>query len=237
VAKIDSNSITYEVDDDGFLTDFDQWDENFATSAARKCGMGADLTDSHWQVIYWIRQHVVEFGVCPMADSTCHANDLHLQDLRELFPSGYLRGACRIAGIPYAEAVRGPVSLPAWARRSEPAVAPERREDVGGVGRKTYTVDVDGFLVHPEEWDEEYAAHRASEMKMPTLTARHWRVIRYLRNQFREAGSVPTIYRACEELAITLGELDELFPDGYHGGAVKIAGLRAATSRNASPQQ
>ncbi len=232
-----NNSITYEVDGDGFLLDFDQWDEDFAAAAARKCGMTSGLTDSHWQIIRWIRQHVVEFGVCPLADRTCRANDLQLKDLRDLFPSGYLRGACKIAGIPYDQGVRGPVSLPPWTRRRQAAVAPERRGDVGCVKRKTYSVDVHGFLVHPEEWDEEYAAHRASEMKMPALTARHWQIIWYLRHQFLEAGSLPTIYRTCEELAITLSELDELFPDGYHGGAVKIAGLCAATGPGTLPIQ
>ena len=61
----------YEVDEDGFLLDFDQWDDGFATETARKCGITSGLTDSHWRIIRWIRRHVQEFGVCPLADRTC----------------------------------------------------------------------------------------------------------------------------------------------------------------------
>jgi len=220
--------MAYEMDEDGFLLDFDRWGEDFATETARKCGITAGLTDRHWRVIGWIRRHVLEFGACPLADRTCRANGLQLRDLRELFPSGYLRGACRIAGITYDQGVRGPLALPLWAAESEPS------EDTEAVKRKAYTIDVRGFLVRPEEWDEEFAMSRASEMKMPALTDRHWKVIWFLRRRFHEAGSIPTIYETCEELATTLDEITELFPDGYHGGAVKIAGLRSKTGGSAS---
>jgi TusE/DsrC/DsvC family sulfur relay protein len=220
---------TYEVDEDGFLLNFNQWGEDFATETARKCGITSGLTDSHWRIIRWIRQHVQEFGVCPLADRTCRANGLQLGDLRELFPSGYLRGACRIAGITYDQGVGGPLTLPPWARRMESAAQTGSSESVGASGRKTFSVDVRGFLVYPEEWDEEFASYRALEMKMPALTDRHWRVIWFLRRRFHETGSIPTVYEVCEEMDITLDQLTELFPDGYHAGAVKIAGLRAAT--------
>jgi TusE/DsrC/DsvC family sulfur relay protein len=224
----------YEVDEDGFLLDFDQWDDGFATETARKCGITSGLTDSHWRIIRWIRRHVQEFGVCPLADRTCRANGLQLGDLRELFPCGYLRGACRIAGITYDQGVRGPLALPQWASRLESAAVSGPSEGVGAAGQKVFSIDVRGFLVRPEEWDEEFAIHRASEMKMPALTDRHWMVIWYLRRQFHDTGSIPTIYQTCEELDISLNQLDELFPDGYHGGAVKIAGLRSRTGRGAS---
>jgi tRNA 2-thiouridine synthesizing protein E len=219
----------FEVDEDGFLLDFNQWGEDFATETARKCGITSGLTESHWRIIRWIRRHVQEFGVCPLADRTCRANGLQLADLRGLFPSGYLRGACRIAGITYDQGVGGPLALPPWARRKESAGTAGSSKGVGAFERKTFSVDVRGFLVDPEEWDEEFALHRALEMKMPTLTDRHWKVIWSLRRRFHETGSVPTLYEVCEEMDVTLDELTELFPDGYHGGAVKVAGLRIAT--------
>lgn len=224
----------YEVDADGFLLEFDQWDEDFAIETARKCGITSGLTDSHWRIIRWIRRHVLEFGVCPLADRTCRANGLQLADLRELFPSGYLRGACRIAGVTYDQGVRGPLALPQWASGQDSAAAPGSSAGVGASEPKTFSIDVRGFLVNPAEWNEEFAMCRALEMKMPALTDRHWKVIWFLRRQFHDAGSIPTIYEVCEELAITLDELTELFPDGYHGGAVKVAGLRSKTGGGAS---
>jgi TusE/DsrC/DsvC family sulfur relay protein len=225
-----------QVDSDGFLLDFELWDEDFAIETANRCGITSGLTENHWRVIYWIRRHVEEFGACPLADRTCIANGLELKDLRELFPSGYLRGACRIAGVTYAQGVRGPLALPGWARRLRTADVSERPKTASTFAGKTYTVDAHGFLVHHEEWDEEFAVSKAGEMKMPELSARHWGVIWYLRRKFDETMFVPTIYETCEELAMTFEELGELFPDGYHGGAVKIAGLRAIISAVTSRQ-
>ena len=61
---------------------------------------------------------------------------------------------------------------------------------------------------------------------MPELTDKHWQVINFLRQSFEKNKAVPTIYETCEACGIDLEELEELFPDGYHRGAVKIAGLR-----------
>ena len=89
-------------------------------------------------------------------------------------------------------------------------------------------MDVRGFLVDPDEWDEHYAAHRAYEMKMAggKLSKMHWQVIRFLRSNFYKTGNLPTVSEACEANDIAVDELEQLFPDGYHRGAVKIAGLR-----------
>ena len=234
MAKNGEAGTAHEVDSDGFLVDFDQWDERFAIETARTCHIESGLTENHWRIIHWMRRHVQEFGACPLADRTCRANGLRLEDLRELFPSGYLRGACRIAGLTYDQGVRGPVALPEWASRLDSAPS-GAGEGASSTRQKTFTVDVRGFLVHPQEWDEEFAVHRASELKMAPLNDRHWQVIWFLRRRFHDDGSIPTVYETCEQLGLGLGELEELFPDGYHGGAVKIAGLRAAGRRNTGP--
>lgn len=45
-------------------------------------------------------------------------------------------------------------------------------------------------------------------------------------DQFKTIAIVPTVYETCETFGIEIEELEQLFPDGYHRGAVKIAGLR-----------
>ena len=37
---------------------------------------------------------------------------------------------------------------------------------------------------------------------------------------------IPTIYETCESCDLDLDRFEALFPDGYHRGALKIAGLR-----------
>ena len=92
----------------------------------------------------------------------------------------------------------------------------------------TYEVDARGFLVNSNDWNEYYAVFRAHEMKIPggKLTDRHWQVIQYLRDYFETKKEVPTVYQTLEANGMELEELEQLFPDGYHRGAVKIAGLR-----------
>ncbi len=209
---------TYEVDDKGFLSDFRQWDENFARGAAARAGMNPELSTEHWQVIRSIRKGYQETGRCPIVFETCRTNGLRLDELRRLFPTGYLRGACRLAGITYKVGYLGQAYLPSAA------------DDLNHISaNKVYEVDVRGFLIRPEDWDEYYAAYRAFDMKIPggRLTDDHWRVIRFMRSQYTATGEIPNIYETCEKNGLSLNELEKLFPDGYHRGAVKIAGLRA----------
>ena len=208
---------TYSVDKDGFLLNFDQWDESFAAGTAADLGNADGLTQAHWKVIYFIRRSFEELGKCPLVYQTCKMNGLKLRELRELFPTGYLRGACKIAGITYREGYLGYNCLPTDTIEAQPPEA-----------EKVYRVDVRGFLVDPLDWDEQFAIHKACEMKVPEkLGPKHWQVIYYLRGSFKISRRVPTVYETCEANDIEIEELERLFPDGYHRGAVKIAGLRA----------
>ena len=89
-------------------------------------------------------------------------------------------------------------------------------------------VDVRGFLVDPSNWDEQYASCKAYEMgAADSLTDKHWKVIYFLRDTFKKSGIVPTVYETSEANHLEIEDLEKLFPQGYHRGAVKIAGLRA----------
>jgi tRNA 2-thiouridine synthesizing protein E len=63
-------------------------------------------------------------------------------------------------------------------------------------------------------------------MKMPRLTDKHWQILEFLRQRFATNNIVPTVYETREANHLELEELQRLFPDGYHRGAVKLAGLR-----------
>lgn len=207
----------YEVDENDFLLDSGGWDEGFAEKMADKLGMTHGLTKEQWDVIRYIRRSFNENGRCPLVYETCRQNGLNLRELKRLFPTGYLRGACRLAGITYREGYLGQAYLPKTA------------DDLNIISAsKKYRVDVRGFLIDPNDWDEYYAAHRAYDAKIPGghLTEKHWDILRYLRNYYKENNDIPTVYQTCEDNKIELSELETLFPDGYHRGAVKIAGLR-----------
>jgi tRNA 2-thiouridine synthesizing protein E len=208
----------YDIDSLGFLIDPSQWDKDFAEGMAADVGITGGLSDKHWDIINYIRGFYKQTGCCPVVYKTCKANNLRLHDLKELFLSGYQRGACKIAGISYVE---GYINQK-WYEPVAEKISPEVKAE-----GKVYRVDVRGFLVDPSEWDENFALHRAADMKIQDgLTDLHWAIIDYLRDSFAINGIIPTVYKTCETHGIDVEELEKLFPEGYHRGAVKIAGLR-----------
>jgi tRNA 2-thiouridine synthesizing protein E len=206
----------YRVDADGFLLDPGEWDAKFAEGLASSVGIPGGLTSQHWYVINFIRESFAVNGKCPTIYEICRAHGLRLAELKRLFPTGYLRGACRLAGLTYSEEP----AHTSWLPRTRPERTLKTPKE------RIYRVDIHGFLVDPSEWDEDYVVFKALEMKMPSLTDDHWRVINFLRKRFEETGTVPTVYETCEENRIELENLESLFPDGYHRGAVKVSGLR-----------
>ena len=92
----------YTFDDHGFLDPADQWDENFAEEMAVGLGIVGGLTEEHWQVIRYLRKMFLEEGSVPAIFYTCADNKIRLDRMKSLFPMGYVRGACRIAGIDFA---------------------------------------------------------------------------------------------------------------------------------------
>ena len=211
------NNKSYEIDQFGFLTDFKDWDCDFAEGMAGRLNIPGGLTREHRDVIDYIRKTFQDTGRCPTIFEAAKSTALQRRILKQLFPTGYLRGACLLAGITYREGFVRQKEL--W------KVSPEFHL---GMMEKTYRVDVRGFLVDPDEWDDGYAVYKAFEMKMVdgNLTPRHWEVIHFLRKNYELNRNVPTIHEMCDFLNIELDELEKLFPDGYHRGAVKISGLK-----------
>ncbi|MGD0266690.1 MAG: TusE/DsrC/DsvC family sulfur relay protein [Candidatus Methylomirabilota bacterium] len=207
---------TYQVDAEDFLSDFNQWDENFARGMAPKVGIISGLSEDQWKIIHFIRDSFKRTGKCPLVYETCRTNRLHIQELKKFFPAGYLRGVCKLAGVTYKEGYLDQSWVEDLAERAT----------AGDQVEKTYEINVRGFLVNPYQWDKKFALFKAHEMKMPKLTDKHWQIIYFLRESFEKNNLVPTVYDACEANNIDIEDLEKLFPDGYHRGLVKIAGLR-----------
>jgi tRNA 2-thiouridine synthesizing protein E len=204
------NGKDYGVDLDGFLIDPATWDENFAKGMAPEAGIPGEVSEKQWEVIRLIRRFWEERGLCPTVYQTCRILGLHVAGFGFLFPKGYQEGACKLAGV------------------SHKAGHFEDVPKAQDMAQATYRIDVWGFLIDPDEWDERFALLKAREMKVPGgLTTDHWEVLRFLRQEYFRIGKIPTISEACEAMGLDLSEFEALFPDGYYRGAVKIAGLRA----------
>ena len=55
---------------------------------------------------------------------------------------------------------------------------------------KTVEVNDEGFLINPDDWTEEMAPELAKEVGIDSLNETHWKVIRFLREDFKEKGQI-----------------------------------------------
>jgi tRNA 2-thiouridine synthesizing protein E len=86
-------------------------------------------------------------------------------------------------------------------------------------------VDDEGFLTDPEQWNEDIARVLAAEEGIAELGEGHWKVINFMRDDFKEKGQPPTIRRMNKVGGIATKDLYEWFPNGPAKKAAKISGL------------
>lgn len=93
-----------ERDPEGYLVNPEDWDESIARLLAAEEGI--ELTDDHWTIIRFLRDYWTEHRVAP---DVRHVLD-HLTTLGfdkrkaksllfQLFPYGYVKQTCKIAGM------------------------------------------------------------------------------------------------------------------------------------------
>ena len=86
-------------------------------------------------------------------------------------------------------------------------------------------LDAEGFLTRPEQWSDELAERIAHENGIDELTARHWLVVRFMRDRYLATGPAPSIRSLGKESGVPIKELYELFPKGPAKLAAKIGGI------------
>jgi len=100
MATIDRGGRPLELNEEGFLVRPEEWDDEVARLLARAEENLDTLTDEHWAVLRFIRQHYLENDSAPMVRAICKTTGLPLKRIYELFPSGPAKGACKLAGLP-----------------------------------------------------------------------------------------------------------------------------------------
>lgn len=91
-----------EIDNEGYLIDPQNWTEEIATEFARQENI--ELTEDHWDSIRFMRQYYAEHQIAPDVRHVMKHLSVRLgPDSRnrifELFPYGYVKQACKIAGM------------------------------------------------------------------------------------------------------------------------------------------
>ncbi len=86
------------VDDEGFMTEYDEWSEDLASTLAGNIGI--ELTDDHWQAIRFLRDDYKVEGVTPTLRRVTNTGGIPTKQLFVLFPKKPAKKMAYIAGLP-----------------------------------------------------------------------------------------------------------------------------------------
>ena len=90
---------------------------------------------------------------------------------------------------------------------------------------ETVNVNDEGFFEDPAQWREEMAPEIAREAGINELGELHWQVIKFMRAEFEEKGSGPSVRVLGKTSGVSIKELYQLFPKGPAKTAARIAGI------------
>jgi TusE/DsrC/DsvC family sulfur relay protein len=90
------------IDEEGYLIDPATWSEEIAREFALQENI--QLVKDHWDAIYFMRQYYSERQIAPdvrhvMKHLAEHFGHQSRNKIFELFPYGYVKQACKIAGM------------------------------------------------------------------------------------------------------------------------------------------
>ena len=89
---------TVHVDAEGFLTEYDEWDEDLARVLA--ANIGITLTDAHWRAIRFMREDFKQTGESPTLRRITKVGGIPTKELFTLFPKKPAKKMAYIAGLP-----------------------------------------------------------------------------------------------------------------------------------------
>ncbi len=92
------NGSNVHVDDEGFLTEYDEWNEGLAKTLAAQIGI--DLTDAHWKAIRFLREDYKTQGETATIRRVSTVGGIPTKELFTLFPKKPAKKMAYIAGLP-----------------------------------------------------------------------------------------------------------------------------------------
>ena len=96
ITTLDGHAV--HVDDDGFLTDYDEWDEDLAKILA--ANIGIDLTDEHWKVLRFLREDFKTKGETATTRRVQVVGGVPIKEQFALFPGKPGKKMAYVAGLP-----------------------------------------------------------------------------------------------------------------------------------------
>jgi TusE/DsrC/DsvC family sulfur relay protein len=96
VTTIDGHVV--HVEDEGFLTEYEEWDDELASVLAAQ--IGVELGDAHWKVIRFLREDYRERGETPTTRRVQVVGGVPVKEQFTLFPKKPAKKMAYIAGLP-----------------------------------------------------------------------------------------------------------------------------------------
>ncbi len=98
------------------------------------------------------------------------------------------------------------------------------------IAGNTVNVNEEGYLTDSGQWNEAIAEAIAIEEGIEQLNERHWVVLKYLQEFYKENGVMPSIRKLKKSGVVDTKELYSLFPGGPLKKSSRIAGLKKPES-------
>jgi TusE/DsrC/DsvC family sulfur relay protein len=92
------NGKSVHVNEEGFLTEYDEWDDDLAKVLA--ANIGIDLTDAHWKVIRFLRDDYKLQGETATTRRVETVGGIPVKEQFQLFPKKPGKKMSYIAGLP-----------------------------------------------------------------------------------------------------------------------------------------
>ena len=86
------------VDDEGFMTEYGEWNEEVAAQLA--ANIGVELTDAHWKAIRFLREDYQAQGETPTLRRVTNVAGIPTKDPFTMFPKKPAKKMAYIAGVP-----------------------------------------------------------------------------------------------------------------------------------------
>ncbi len=90
--------IEVQMNDEGFLTNPDEWSKEIAAELAKEEGIDS-LSEDHWKVIEFCRQSATETGAAPTLRQITTGTGISTKELFALYPKGPAKKVARISGL------------------------------------------------------------------------------------------------------------------------------------------
>jgi TusE/DsrC/DsvC family sulfur relay protein len=103
--NVSIDKITVPRNEEGYLIDPEDWSPELALTLATEEGLA--LTEEHWIILTFVREYFAEHQITPdirhvakyFAERTGCDKKAGKQRIFELFPYGYVKQTCKVAGM------------------------------------------------------------------------------------------------------------------------------------------